>query len=462
MIFYFKIGFKLGFFKLYPRSTHVNWVVYFDFGRMTDSNEAEQLKRSGNEPRDSQDSQEFAQTVRKFESAYVRVPFEQFRRAFRLEMRLAEKDLPGLEVLFKKHLSEGGTVPENVLKALRERVKGLEDRLREYRGESKKFRERFLKRMKWTETMAAQGNYRNWSRGRLIRLIGDFLLRKGEIGLVREIGQNKPELSEEFDMELEEMRGGIIASLKGKDLGPVLQWCVDHRNNLKRIGSDLEFRLRRQEFIELLRTGDLETALKCSQKHFPQWLETNYPEIRESLALVCWLPFIGRGLKWSNGRMSKYENLFNESMQWQNLRERFESDFISVYQVDEGSQLVKTVRIGLSALKTQKCREIANSEESGLGSRGSEQLECPVCRGPLKDLAKQLPFGHFEQTKLRCRITGRLMSENDPPMALPNGQVYSESGVKFLVGWQDGGTVLKCPETGQQFLISEARKCFFL
>ena len=53
------------------------------------------------------------------------------------------------------------------------------------------------------------------------------------------------------------------------------------------------------------------------------------------------------------------------------------------------------------------------------------------------------------------------MTENDPPMALPNGQVYSESGLKTLAGGRtaDGAEV---PVTGQQFLISEARKCFFL
>lgn len=464
---------------------------------MTEINEMD-LGSSCNSARESQDNYEFGQTVRKFESSYVRVPFEQFRRAFRLEMRIAEKDLPGLEALFKKHLSEGsGAVSENVLKALRERVRALEERLREYRGESQKFRERFLKRMKWTETMAGQGNYRTWSRGRLLRLIGDFLLKRGEIGLVREIGEARPELDDEFDTELEEMRRDLLGSLERRELGLLLQWCADHRSNLKRIESDLEFRLRRQEFIELLRRGDLPGALKCSQKHFSQWLESNYPEIRESLALICWLPFIGRGVTWSNGRMSKYEDLFDDKAQWKLLQDRFAKDFVAVYQLDDQSQLIKIVKVGLSALKTRQCRgEDVASGDNGDSSdyvassdrrdnvagrdspnrptshptshpishptTNTNNSECPACTGPLKQLAKQLPYGHFEQTKLRCRLTGRLMTSNDPPMALPNGQVYSESGLRMLAGWKEGGTVVKCPVTGNQFLISEARKCFFL
>ena len=77
-----------------------------------------------------------------------------------------------------------------------------------------------------------------------------LLLRKGELGLVRELQQGKPELMEEFEMELEEMRRGILDSLKAKELNVALQWCADHRNNLKRIRSDLEFRLRRQNSLK--------------------------------------------------------------------------------------------------------------------------------------------------------------------------------------------------------------------
>ena len=394
---------------------------------------------------------EFGQTVRKFESSYIRIPFEQFRRSFRMEMKVAEKDLPSLEALVKKHLNSSNEVSENVLKALKERTKALEEKLKEYCGESLKFRERFLKRMKWVEEMVNMGNYRTWSHGRLIRLIGDFLIRSGDFEIVKEIGKRKPELIEEFDLELEEMRQGIIKSLEGKELKKALQWCGDHRNNLKRISSDLEFKLRRQEFIELLKLGDIPGSIKLSQKYFPGWLETNYQEIRETLALICWFPFLGKGINWSNGIVKKYEILFDEEIQWEIIKEQFKKDFITIYQVDQSSQLIKTVRAGLSVLKTRQCNKIIEGEDS----------ECPACSGPLKDLANQLPFGHFETTKIRCRITGKLVSEDDPPMALPNGQVYSESGLKLLCEGSSAG-VLKCPVTGQSFLLSDARKCFFL
>jgi macrophage erythroblast attacher len=396
---------------------------------------------------------DFSQTVRKFESSFIRVPFEQFRRSFRMEMKVAEKDLPSLEGLIKKHLNGSGEVGENVMKALKERVKGLEDKLKEYRGESIKFRERFLKRMKWVEEMASSGNYRTWSRGRLIRLIGDFLIRTGDLEIVKEIGKRKPELIEEFDLELEEMREGIIKSLERKELTLALQWCADHRSNLKRITSDLEFKLRRQEFIELLKGGDVLGGIKLSQKYFPMWLEGNYREIREALALICWLPFLKKGIEWNNGLVKKYEQLLGDE-EWEMIKEQFKREFMTIYQVDQSSQLMKTVRTGLAVLKTRQC----TGKDDGIGS------ECPACTGPLKELSTQLPHGHFETTKIRCRITGKLVSEDDPPMALPNGQVYSESGLKLLCDGSGGSSmgVLKCPVTGGSFMISEARKCYFL
>lgn len=392
---------------------------------------------------------EFAQIVRKFESSFIRVPFEQFRRSFRLEMKIAEKDLPALETLFKKHLNSDVNVPaDNVIKALSERSRALHDKMMEYRLESKKFRSRFLKRIRWVEEQVSNGNYRTWSNGRLIRLIGDFLIRSGEPdSIIESIRKRKPELIEDFDLELNEMRKEILKSLKEKSLTNCLQWCADHRNNLKRIESDLEFMLRRQEFIELLRSGDYVAAIKISQKYFSNWLEGNYKEIREALSLICWLPFLGKEINWNNGLMKNYEKLLNPS-QWKVLENQFEKDFVSVYQIDESSQLIKTVRTGLSVLKTRKCNPLL-----------TETSECPACFGPLGTIAKDLPYGHFETTKIRCRITGKLMGEDDPPMALPNGQVYSELGLKQL---SDGGNMIKCPVTGESFLISDARKCFFL
>lgn len=52
-------------------------------------------------------------------------------------------------------------------------------------------------------------------------------------------------------------------------------------------------------------------------------------------------------------------------------------------------------------------------------------LNCPVCQPPFSNLAKELPFSRRNNSTLICRITGKPMDDNNPPMALPNGYVYS-------------------------------------
>ena len=399
--------------------------------------------------------EEFAGIVKKFDSPFIKIPFEQFRRAFRQEMRIAEKDLSALEALINKHLGKGEAVPENVIKALTERVKSLQKKFSECKADSQKFRERFLKRLRWIEDCCERGNYRSWSRSRLVRLVCDFLIRTGDLKSVKTIiseSVNKSQSLEDLiDLEFAETENSIVAALEAGRLEEALAWCSDHRPNLKKINSNLELRLRQQEFIELLRADKVTDAIKCAQKNFGSWTETNYTQVKECMALLCWFPFLGKGVNWNNGLMQKYETMISPA-NWTNIIDQFRKDLLAVYGINEQPQLVKIVRSGLSALKTRQCR--CNDYELF--------CECPVCVGPLSQVAGALPYGHFEISRIRCRITGLFMNEDNPAMVLPNGQVISTAAVNKLTSESRDQNQITCPFTGQTFRISELRKCFIL
>lgn len=410
---------------------------------------------SGGHAGNTEQREEFVAIVKKFDTPFIKVPFEQFRRAFRQEMRIAEKDLSTLEVLVNKHLGKNEPVPENIVKALTDRVAALQKRFSEYQSDSQKFRERFLKRLKWIEDCCQRGTYRSWSRSRLLRLVCDFMIRSGDLKEVKAIiseSVDKSESLEDFvDVEFAETQSTIVSALEAGRLEEVLAWCSDHRPSLKKISSDLELRLRQQEFIEHLRAGKTADAIKCAQKNFASWTETNYLQVKECMALLCWFPFLGKGVKWNNGLMQKYEALISPS-NWSSLIEQFKRDLLAVYGINEQPQLIKIVRTGLSALKTRQCC----CSDSGAFS------ECPVCAGPLSKVAKHLPYGHFEISRLRCRITGLPMNEDNPAMALPNGQVISSVAVSKLVAESRDPNTIACPFTGQMFRVAELRKCYIL
>lgn len=52
---------------------------------------------------------------------------------------------------------------------------------------------------------------------------------------------------------------------------------------------------------------------------------------------------------------------------------------------------------------------------------------CPVCSRHLNDLAHPLPYAHCANSRLICTISGHSLNEHNPPMMLPNGNIYGLS-----------------------------------
>lgn len=81
---------------------------------------------------------------------------------------------------------------------------------------------------------------------------------------------------------------------------------------------------------------------------------------------------------------------------------------------------------------TSPSRPTVNAQSSSRKSAGhpfqSKNENCPVCdSNGLGILAKEVPWSHHANSTLVCNITGKIMDENDPPMAMPNGCVYSRT-----------------------------------
>ena len=54
----------------------------------------------------------------------------------------------------------------------------------------------------------------------------------------------------------------VEEALRRHDTGPCLAWCYENRSKLRRTKSTLEFQLRLQDFIELVRTNKRVQAIK--------------------------------------------------------------------------------------------------------------------------------------------------------------------------------------------------------
>ena len=70
---------------------------------------------------------------------------------------------------------------------------------------------------------------------------------------------------------------------------------------------------------------------------------------------------------------------------------------------------------GLASLKLPACYD-----------HETRNVDCPICDASLGLLAKEVPFSHHVISTIVCRLTGKIMDENNSPMAFPeHGYVYS-------------------------------------
>lgn len=56
-------------------------------------------------------------------------------------------------------------------------------------------------------------------------------------------------------------------------------------------------------------------------------------------------------------------------------------------------------------------------------------------------------------------MTGQVMDDDNPPIALPNGHVYSTRAIGEIVANHAGDDIV-CPRTGEVFSRSELRKVY--
>jgi macrophage erythroblast attacher len=167
----------------------------------------------------------------------------------------------------------------------------------------------------------------------------------------------------------------------------------------------LEFNLRLQEYIELVRERKLLAAIQYSKKYLTPWSETHLKEIQQASGLLAFDPTTD---------CSAYKNLYDQ-IRWKNLVKELQLDVFALNSLTKEPMLSLTLQAGLTAMKTYSCN---NPED--------RNVNCPVCAADtFGALSKTLPFAHHVNSALVCRISGKIMDESNPPLVLPSGYVYS-------------------------------------
>jgi macrophage erythroblast attacher len=401
----------------------------------------------------------------------LRLPYELLRKNFKGVQLAVERDSTAVRNNLKETAVASQThscSPDEVLKNLDSmisKMRGLKRKLTASAEEEKRLLDHTQSRIKHIGDLYSMQSlddvkYEAWSRTRLDRLVVDYLLRTGykesAVELAREKGIDKL-----VDVETFVQMNKIRESLAAGRVTEALAWCNENKKELRRIGvcashsaymdlplickqSKLEFTLRFQQYIELLRIRDHKKNLEAiahAKKYLVPFRESYPEEFMQISGLLAFPP--GRA-------PPAYEALYSQD-RWKDIAELFMLTHNNLLSLPSVPLLHIALSAGLSALKTPSCHSSHVSSSGSPASTSSMSSSvCPICSTELNDLARNVPYALHTKSHV------------DPDaVLLPNGRVYGKSKLEEYsrkAGLPDGE--FKDLRTGEVFSADLIKKVY--
>lgn len=287
--------------------------------------------------------------------------------------------------------------------------------------------------------------YDEWSRTRLSRLLVDYLLREGYSESAAHLAASQG-IEELVDVDAFVACHKIEKSLReGRNTQLALNWCKENSKELKKQGSMLEFELRLQQYIELVRQGhqagmgdqdtDMdgmngvsldggstlvnpgEEKLVEARAHAKKYLSASgdFALLGKAAGLLAYRPW---------DEVKPYSDLYSPA-RWSCLARLFLSTHHTLYSLPPRPLLHIALSAGLSALKTPACHAADTVQTTMPLTSSSYSLAstsvCPICSTELKALARNVPYAHHSKS----------LVESDP-VVLPNGRVYGKERLRVF------------------------------
>ncbi|KAK4158422.1 CTLH/CRA C-terminal to lish motif domain-containing protein [Chaetomidium leptoderma] len=416
----------------------------------------------------------------------LRLPYELLRKNFRSIHYPLEWDSTSVKNLLKETANgslNGKTSPQDVVKNLDQmlvKMRGLKRKLTAAAEEEDRLYRQMDSRVAHLRELADLNTvddvkYEAWSRQRLDRLLVDYMLRHGydssAIALADERG-----MRDLVDIDTFVVMSKIRQSLEGGSVQEALAWCNENKKELRKMQSNLEFMLRCQQYIEMMRTGSQTKMLEAighAKKHLTPFNETYPVEVSNMAGLLAYRP---------DTHLEPYASLYSAS-RWQKLAETFVEAHLKLLNLPMTPLLHIALSSGLSALKTPAChstqaqvRSESQQDELQNGTtptptatasssnhphhrqhhhhHGTASLTtrvCPICSTELNALARNVRYAHHGKSRLL---------EHDLVL-LPNGRVYGRARLdEYAAKSGLAAGQVKDLVTGEVVDVGELRKVF--
>ncbi|KAK7742082.1 GID complex subunit containing RING finger motif [Cytospora paraplurivora] len=349
----------------------------------------------------------------------VRLPYELLHKNFRSAHFTVAKE----DTFVKKQLKDtanaalkGGASPDDVLRNLDTiiaRVRGVKRKLESCDQEEARLYQQLGARTRHLNDLTGMHafedvKYEHWSRKRLDRLMVDYLMRQGYSQSARALAKDKG-IVDLVDIETFEQMNRIRQSLLNRSVKEALDWCTENKKELRKMDSNLEFQLRFQQYIELVRTQDedkLIEAINFARKYLYPFKES-FPEDYGRAGILLAFP--------PDATDDEHRAMYDQS-RWSRLADIFTEKHNALLGLPSFPLLHIALQSGLSALKTPACHSSHASSSSTPSHHTSlTSSVCPICSTELNELARSVPYAHHTQSHVEHDL-----------LLLPNGRVYGQ------------------------------------
>ncbi|KAI9837563.1 MAG: GID complex subunit containing RING finger motif [Sarea resinae] len=385
----------------------------------------------------------------------LRLPHELLRKNFKTSQRLVERErefvLGSLKATATASLStdEAQQGPQSLaaLDTMISRMQGLKRKLEALHDEEKTIHEHSHKRIQHLQDLYEIPNlmdvkYDEWSKIRLNRLLVDYMLRSGYGESARALAREK-HIEELVDVDVFVQCHRIEESLRRGRTQDCLLWCNENKQALRKNNSNLEFELRLQQYIELVRSCQTQKLLEAThhaRKYLAPHRDTQFAEIHRAAGLLAFTP---------DTQAEPYKSFYSPS-RWTYLASLFLKTHHDLFALPDSPLLHIALSAGLSSLKTPSCHSAVASSSSNASSTTTSV--CPICSTELNQLARNVPYAHHTKSNV----------ESDP-IVLPNGRVYGRERLvnnSVKLGLPKG--MVKDPTTGDIYEEAKIKKVFIM
>jgi macrophage erythroblast attacher len=193
---------------------------------------------------------------------------------------------------------------------------------------------------------------------------------------------------------------------------------LPHNTPPNLLQSNLEFLLRFQQYVELVRTQTTEKlveAITHAKKYLIPYKDTYPREVHQAAGLLAFPPDRidkenSPSNGWSAGVLQSlsypYKSLYSPT-RWSELADLFVRTHNNLLALPSSPLLHIALSSGLSALKTPACH--------GSHSTAKGSSVCPICSTELNELARAVPYAHHSKSHVEHDL-----------LLLPNGRVYGK------------------------------------